>query len=150
MSWQSKSEEIYFKSNVDRTLYEFFDKLCDKLGHDPKEHREKWHDFDEVTYIDAGKYVIWRGFRKNAPMGFQVDISITTPKDERYTYDDLRIKIFGPNPALEGWWFYSKADHAADLNKEYHSQKPDPRKVEEVLKEVYEAIKKLKDFADSE
>ena len=141
MSWQSKPEEIYFKSNVDKTLYEFFDKLCYKFGHDPKEHMGKHIDFDEFTYIDGKKYVIWRGFRKNAPMGFQVEIHIATHKDKEFTTHDLRIGIFGPNPAVEGWWLCSKSDHAADLNKEYHSQKPDPRKVEEVLGEVYEAIK---------
>ena len=141
MSWQSKPEEIYFKSNVDRTLYEVFDKLCYKLGHDPKEHREKWQDFDEVTYIDAGKYVIWRGFRKNYPMGFQVEIRIAANKDKEFTTHDLRIKIFGPNPAVEGWWLCSKSDTAAALNKKYNSQKPNPEKVEKVLEEVYKALK---------
>jgi len=138
---QSNSGENNFKSNVDRTLYEFFDRLCYELGHDPKEHMGKHIDFDEFTYIDAGKYVIWRGVRKNYPMGFQVEIRIAANKDKEFTTHDLRIKIFGPNPAVEGWWLCSKSDTAVALNKKYNSQEPNPEKVEEVLEEVYKALK---------
>ena len=145
---QSNSGEINFKSNVDRTLYEFFDKLCHKLEYDPKEHREKWRSFDEVTWIDAGEYILQRGVRKNAPMGFQVDISIVT-RDKEFTTHYLRRKIFGLNEAVDRWPFHHPSEYPY-WNEKYHSQKPDPRKVEEVLGEVYEAIKKLKDFADSE
>jgi len=139
---QRKGGKYNFKSNVDRTLYEFFDRLCYKLGYNPEEHMEKWQDFDEVTWIDAGKYILWRGVRKNAPMGFQVDISITTPKDERYTYNDLRIKIFGLNEAVDRWPLHHP-DEYPYWNEKYHSQEPDPKKVEKVLEEVYRALKKL-------
>ncbi len=53
-----------------------------------------------------------------------------------------RIKIFGLNEALDRWWLHHP-DEYPYWNEKYHSQEPDPKKVEKVLEEVYRALKKL-------
>ena len=121
---------------------EFFDRLCYELGYNPEEHITNSIFFDEFAHIDTGKYgVLQRGVRENAPMGFQVYISIVKG-DKEFNHHYLRIKIFGLNEALDRWWLHHP-DEYPYWNEKYHSQEPDPKKVEKVLEEVYRALKKL-------
>jgi len=127
---------IEFESNVERTLYNLFDELCRKLGYDPVKHTRKgrYSDIEEFTFIDGKSYVLLREVCYSFSLP-QTKIIIAKDR-EKITHHELRIKIFGYNPAVDAWYLFSKIDEAAALNKKYHSQRADPSKIEEVLEDL--------------
>jgi len=121
-----------FKSNIENTKYGLFDELCHRLGYDPTKYIKKTRTSEETTYIDTGRYILRRDV---FPIGI-VEISIVRG-DKIITGDDIRKKLFGINPAMDTWWFYSKASERKRINNEYNSQKVERSKIEKIVKELF-------------
>ena len=130
-----------FKSNVENILYNLFDELCHRLKYNPAKHskRRRNSEAEEITWIDGGDYILRREVypKKSIP---QVRIYVVAHNNV-ITQEDLRIKIFGINPAQDTWWLYSKLNDIAALNKKYHSRKADPNKIEKTIEELINFLK---------
>jgi len=130
-----------FKSNIENTLYNLFDELCHMLGYNPEKYSERGKNSgaEEITWIDAGDYVL---LREVYPKGSIPQVGVRVVAHSKViTQEDLRIKIFGINPALGSWWLYPKADTVSTLNKEYHPRKADLSKIEETIKDLINFLK---------
>ena len=154
MEFEKLTDKIEFKSNVDATLYNLFDELCHKLGHNPKEYTKLINSRARgieilTTWIETGDYILWREvYPENTIRGKDSRVRIKiisldkrTNRDKMINEYDIRRRIFGYNPAVVGWYLFSKIGEAAYFNEEYHRQEPDQNKVKETLEELIKFIK---------
>ena len=126
MSVQSGIKEINFKSNVERAVYEVFNRVCEGLGYDWREYTsdEKYYSpfftIIQTTYIDGypekrKDFILRREVRKFGEA--YCKIGIITPKGKEFTEYDIRKMLIGNS-------FYSNEEQISD------------KKIDEVAREI--------------
>ena len=146
MFQESQPKEINFGSNVERAVYEVFNKVCEGLGYDWREYTsdEKYSFFFatilQKTHIDGypkerKDYILRREVRDLG--GIYCKIEIFTPQGQKFTDYDIKRMLAGEE----------KRDDDFDANKpgtDLDFQEISDEKINEAVKKI------LEDFANSE
>ena len=141
--WEVSDVRIDFGSNIEKTLYDVFSKICEKLGHNPSEYTRPG-GFDstvvEWTWIDGGSYLLSRRVELAFGKPFvKIDIFVGSV---HITQDDLRKELFGPDPSRL-WYIYHDKELRQRLT-EYHSKRPSKKRVDRIVSEIANAVKRMK------
>ena len=107
MSIQSGVGKINFKSNVERAVYEVFNRVCEGLGYDWREYTsdEKYSflfaTIVQTTHIDGypkerKDYILRREVRDFG--GIHCKIEIFTPQGQKFTDYHIKRMLIGESP----------------------------------------------------
>ena len=151
MSLQTEVEEINFNSNVERAVYEVFNKVCEGLGYDWRKYTsdEKYNFLlvttVQETHIDGypeerKDFILRREVRELG--GIHCKIKIFTPKGKEFTDYDIRKMLTEWSDPIYGWPSYSNRE-LRKLKRIYGAQKISDEKINEVVEKI------LKEFEDS-
>ena len=144
MSIQSGVGKINFNSNVERAVYEVFNRVCEGLGYDWREYTndEKYSflfaTIVQTTHIDGYRkerkdYILRREVRDFG--GIHCKIEIFTPKRRKFTEYEIKEMLTGRPDPIYAWHLFSN-EELAKAKRWYDAQEISEEKINEVVKEI--------------
>jgi len=142
MSLQTEVEEINFKSNVERAVYEVFNKVCEGLGYDWRKYTsdEKYCLFyatviqrtDIDGYPDRKFYL---GRKVKDIDEIRCTVEIVTPRGKKFTEYDIKKILTEWSDPIYAWPSYSNRE-LRKLKRIYGAQKISDEKINEAVKKI--------------
>ena len=139
---ESRPKEINFNSNVERAVYEVFNKVCEGLGYDWRKYTsdEKYCLFyatviqrtDIDGYPDRKFYL---GRKVKDIDEIRCTVEIVTPKGKKFTEYEIKKMLTGRPDPIYASHFFSNEELARE-KRNYGAQEISDKKIDEVAREI--------------